>query len=1008
LTQASASSRLSSWPYWFGALALAICGGQATYIWRSTPEPYVQFTVGGTTLRHSIKHADFSLLVGFAAAWTAAWLVFFLLERRVRRVEGDTGVTTMRELIAGAALPLVGWAASLVFSPSDSLDLVYLAAAAVAVMTLLLSGATRRPAAPAGVTPLSLRDAAGLGALVTLFATISALVAPFAVNRMLLLLKAAPVWTGQAPPLAFACVGAACGLIATWWAWLKPARARHRLAIALLASQAALPWALLLALPLPWRAANGLVDSLPMGRALAIVFVLIAVSYADLLRRAPGPADEDGSVRPLGMLSPLVLAAVLLFFKQPSIAINALNGDDYHYGEWLVPVWSLLRDGAIPFWDYVPARGLMNYDRGAVAALAYGAPTAAAIDATGGFLTFAMCALALATLGPLIGLLPAALLLLPFPVANGVSEIDVVNTAGLAAMVVAYARYRASTWLLLWGAIGTGVFLWGPAQGSTVILGTLPLALWQLTRAARDERAQLRKTLLVALPVAALLLLVTPLGRMALGAVRYGTDHAAVAGPAHGTEWAQSAASHGTLNRWLFEGLRTSFMAVPLIGLVLVGGALLASDEEGRERRRRLLLIGVPIVIVGLLFIYRAAGRIDPGGLTRLGFASMWMLALLLPLLLFAAWGRERWASILAIGVGGGMLLATAYQPLDLAAAARRGLDMAPRPPPTLVDGPAVGLANVGVAPMEPGHVNEIRRIQRVLNVLLDKDETFLGLTERNGLYFYLDRPVPIESGALYNLPNDRQMLRAIRQLEARRVPVALAREGAAGQFDGGPVSLRSHAIYRYLIWRYAPVRVDGLLFLVRPDRLARLDAHPELKVETLDALTLLDRAFRMGDLMGTAASWGDSWATLSPAATEVCALPAAAPPEQAEALGANRYRRTGPASAVDWDFSSAPIAGKTAGLLLFDFACDTATAGLPLDVLWAAPGAPFDEANSLRFTGSNGRLVVPLDSAPRWLLAPAIGRLRVRMADPAVCPVFTVAGQALWQRRIAAVTDPR
>ena len=39
------------------------------------------------------------------------------------------------------------------------------------------------------------------------------------------------------------------------------------------------------------------------------------------------------------------------------------------------------------------------------------------------------------------------------------------------------------------------------------------------------------------------------------------------------------------------------------------------------------------------LFIYRAAGRIDPGAVSRLGYVSVWMMALMLPLLLHAAWG---------------------------------------------------------------------------------------------------------------------------------------------------------------------------------------------------------------------------------------------------------------------------------------------------------------------------------------------------------------------------------
>ena len=107
-------------------------------------------------------------------------------------------------------------------------------------------------------------------------------------------------------------------------------------------------------------------------------------------------------------------------------------------------------------------------------------------------------------------------------------------------------------------------------------------------------------------------------------------------------------------------------------------------------------------------------------------------------------------------------------------------------------------------------------------------------------------------------------------------------------------------------------------------------------------------------------------------------------------------------AAALTWDLGG--LAGRDAGMLTFDYTCQ-APANVALEVRWAVPGAAPDPMASVRFQAAP-RVAVPLDAAPRWLLAPAVGTLEIHVPDPGTCPQFSLSNATLWQRRIAAEAD--
>ena len=897
-------------------------------------------------------------------------------------------------LIAYASLPLVIWASGLLLGGSSTRELVWLSAVGVglagALMLVATMGAERDdPETTPGT-------AAGWVMLATVFGALSPLVAVLAANRLAIPATQSFLWTGRPSALVLAVLGGIAGLLLGFWAWrARPRGSQRRMRVMLVVAQLVLPWGFLVVMPTPWVAGEIAIYGGPVSAVPWLVLVLVAVAYVDVIRRLPALDRQLTAARSLThTLSPVAVAAALLFIKLIPISIQQLSPDDYHFGESLLPWYSLTAHGAVPFWDYVPARGLINYLDSAVAAMTFGS-SAVGVAAAIGVVSALVVIVSLAAISSWIGVLPAAAAFLMLPLHAQLTQVDVLNTAALLLLFMARTRLTSTQWLVAWLIVGTAAFLMAPAQGSILVLATMPLGAWQVGRALLDERAALLRVGSVVGVTAVVLLFATPLGRMTVGAIRYAREHSAVSGPAHGIEWALSAGSYTLLNTWLFEAVRASWMLVGMCAIALLIAALVRRDQE---RLRGLVLVGVPVIIMAALFIYRAAGRIDPGTMSRLGFVSVWMVALMLPLLLHAAWGVRHWPLILTLAIAGSALLTPQLGGLlSLRAIGHRALE-SDALPSEVFGGFSKELQNLGGVRLDRGRV--LAQIHRELGVLLEPDETYLDLTNRNAQYFYLGREVPIESGAIYNLPHDRQQLRSIERLKARQVPVVLALSDNL-LLDGAPPSYRVHALYRYLIQRYVPVRLAERVYLVSEDRLSRFD-RGGMRASREDAARQLDEVFRLGDLQGLPASWGASWASLAAQVSRVRQLGEPATVQGLRRLGGGEYAVDTAAAALTWDLGG--LAGRDAGMLTFDYTCQ-APAAVALEVRWAVPGAAPDPMASVRFQAAP-RVAVPLDAAPRWLLAPAVGTLEIHVPGPGTCPRFSLSNATLWQRRIAAEAD--
>jgi hypothetical protein len=283
--------------------------------------------------------------------------------------------------------------------------MVWLSAAAVTLAGVLMLVATfRHSPHESSITP---GHAAGLVMLATSFAALSPLIGACALNRFNVQAKHSLIWHGTPTPLMLACGGAVVGLAASLAAWKSGRVTDRRLGLTLVCSQMLLPLGFLVIMPTPWIQGTFIryAATRSSGYIPAAVFALVAAAWVDLLRCCRTAYRQEQPA--VGYLSPLCLAGALLFLKLEPVSVAHVIPDDYHFGEYLLPWWTLTDAGAIPFWDYVPARGLINYFDGAAASLTFGA-TAAGIQAAHGLVTAVVFVIGFLSLRAWMGVLPAA------------------------------------------------------------------------------------------------------------------------------------------------------------------------------------------------------------------------------------------------------------------------------------------------------------------------------------------------------------------------------------------------------------------------------------------------------------------------------------------------------------------------------------------------------------------------------------------------------------------------
>lgn len=999
-------------PRWWGfvlAAALLAAGmSELVYTRLDLPQRYAELVVGAIAWTYENKFRDYALLYGFTAAFLVALCALATIAARVKSLAGAEGVDRLHDGLLLLCAPAGLWLGELVTTKNSSLWLLH------AAQGLLLAGVVIA-AVLAGRGRSFWRDRTAdqfrtlwLLLLVVVIAALSVSALGVAVNRLGARVHAHHWLSGQGV-LTWTCIVAAAAIAAAGFlaftARDPQALERNARRLAIFA-QALLPLFFLCLVPPSWVWEEGTLGSGYRLSAIgkAVVLACVAIAYFDLFRRARAHwrAEPTASSNPLELISIACAVGVLLFLKIAPMGLAIVNHDDYHFGEMLVPWWSWADQGMLPFWDYAPARGLLNYLPGALSAFLFdGSP--ATIYAAHAFVFVVLVPIALVVLRSSIGIGAAFVAILLGPAVNGYGEIDLVTTTFLAYFCWGYFQWTPQRWLAAFSALGVLLLLYTPGQGALTLVACGPIALlkaWELQ--TRQPRKLLGLALAIGLTLA-ILCVFTPLGKVLLGAIRYGAEQSSINSIAHGVNWSASFDTAMT-NPWLFEIMRVSWLGVAAAAAVLM---LKAWPAELGPHRTRVLVYASAILIILMLFVVRSAGRIDPGG-SRLGLATSWAVALLVPLLLFLV-ARLRgvhvlaWAALAGLVTPylGGMSLSTLarnFDPVD-------ALDYDSRNSTRLAADPRIGNGIVW-----NDQLSRIRAARRVLDAVLDPRETYLDLSTRHAMYFYVNRKPPVESGAMYNLVGQAQQLRAIQSMHAARLPAVLLGDDNVTH-DGGPPSLRSNLVYRDVLLSSGSklVTIGRQVWLIREDRLQRLSSIPGVSVSDVDDAPTgpLMGVFHESELRSVPASWGRSEATLRKSLASVLDVPTdkISLVNDATQSAAGVFEVTGKDPFVRFDISAAHLRGSDAGLLSFDFSCVDAPRAEPrLRVFWSSRNRQEDVAASFIMDGRQGRLIVPMDSSPAWLLSPLVRTIRVDVETGLdACQRFSIRNLQLLRRTAAS-----
>ena len=560
----------------------------------------------------------------------------------------------------------------------------------------------------------------------------------------------------------------------------------------------------------------------------------------------------------------LQLIPILVFLKTPNTELPRLGADDYHIGEFTVPGFLLADPSLVVYDTYDPARGFVNFVPGIFSTVFLDGTFTSYVHA----FPIIYALILLLILPVLSKVLPSTILLLgllSFPAANWLSpEIDLLSVSLI--LIIAWLLYQkreihAFVILILFGPAG---LIFAPGQFALAFISLLPALIVSLWRNRLVLSRFLSLPIFASLGVSAVFTL--NFFDTFAGAIRYGQEQSSANTEAYGVPWAVSLISTPQVNVVLFELIRSGWILIPAITLILAPWVF-----RGRASRERALFFLVPIFLLVVTSIFRAATRIDPGDLSRLGQVSAITSAVLLPVIIFFILRAKLNTSSLAVflvpiailgpltgnsvssGAIGGIVANHFYksQVTDLELERMNRTERA---------FPAIGEALI-----EAEQESRLLETQSVLKQFEVSDNEFLDLSNRGATYSYLGYVPPLASGAVYNLASSGQQKRAVLSLKAQP-PKAILISADNILHDGGPISTRTPLLFQHIldvVDGYFMVDYNFSTWLISKDKAGLYKGSNGKLLEGDEARIRLGKTWGLFDFKGLPPSWGSSITSL-------------------------------------------------------------------------------------------------------------------------------------------------
>ncbi len=702
---------------------------------------------------------------------------------------------------------------------------------------------------------------------------------------------------------------------------------------------------------------------------LIIILCLLLISIIDITKRYK--KEEKRSDSTLHIISPWALVAVLILLQARPIQWPGIALDEYHWGEMYSPWWLLEKFNYLPFVDFNPARGLVNYVPGFLTWSFYDNTFASQNliynQFTALYVFFAFFAFRI-VVGDFIA----------FLMVSSLSNFTGAPTGGLiitvASLAIIYKSILGKNYVKsFWIWVGLSIFssLFYIAEGTLFVIGTLPLALWLLYKSFNQNKKQFLISVGVFSLAATIVILATNIGKILLGAVRYLIEQASINEVAHGIalKFPLSDINQAVTSGYLWQIIRFSWILLIIpIFILLIRNQLTNNKIENQ-------FILIALLISSIYIIPRAAGRIDPVAFSRPALTSIGLIICGLPLVTLT---NIRKSSLLLVFP---LLFSFIFGLLGNQESQLQNARKIPgqiiAEPPNTVNGASLGFPAIGNAiTIDQNQLKRQIELKTVLDQILDPNETFFDATNHSVDYGFQGRPSPVSDIAPYNAPSPVQQKRIVEQLEEKQVPVALI-QAENILHDGGSLSLRNYTICAYLLKEYIPFVDDfGRIWMVRSGQEDRLRGTNYRVGNEMEQIELLSQAFWQKNLAGIPSAWGNSISSLSDELSDgqnVFSKAKILETNDLELVYKESWQVVGENASISFELPQS-VDGD---LLFIEFNHEVKNGNF--QIFWTDENNPnFDEENSFIFSGLSGKYLIPLSAAPSWAKSNHITMIRI------------------------------
>ncbi|WP_240414716.1 hypothetical protein [Paenibacillus periandrae] len=681
------------------------------------------------------------------------------------------------------------------------------------------------------------------------------------------------------------------------------------------------------------------------------------------------------------------IISISLAVLYTNVIISTLQYDDFHMGEIMLPWHQLFQFNQRYNVDFVSVQGLLGVLYSGINAILFDGSIASfnlSLIATPGIIGVVILILIFKIYGRQLALF-FSVIYLPVAASPILSRFYFV----LPLILILFhpkLHKRPLLHVIIWFWLSALHCFYNTTAGTALTLATIPYMAYIIISNMKNITEYIQNHIYrVSILLVVHLIILIYLSSSIIGTIEFLIDNASSNSLAYGVPFFSDIQAipnmfpqwfHSTqINRLIWESIRvggwlgTSFLFVFYIFKVIA-----SKDKHNRE----ILLFLFCMIVFLILVIPYSLGRIDPASMKRSGSVSLFCFSVLLPFFFYLRSIQHIPKCGTMLLLGGVLGIGTLFVQADYSQYPKKLIHTTDVPQSfNLIDGSELNLPNLGKIFVDPTRIDELSRINSIMNVLLKKNETFADLTNRSLLYVVLDKKVPSLYSADYLAANELIQEKVINHLASDKPPVVFI--GPAIRHDGGPASLRSYRIYRWFLEKgYKYYEQNELQFLIRPDRFDDLGFVSQDNGKNTEQLA---KVFGLNDMSFIPVAWGRSLKEMSGRFYVANIKTALANINQinTDTDGWNYVNGNDPY--LTWGLLE-PVSGFNADFVAFNIQLkEPIKHDFRFQVFWDTNGTLIPE-NSFTFIGKEGTVLMPLGSNPKWLLNDKIQYIRIDVDD--------------------------